>query len=32
MIAALAIRRSASLATLDRADFGRFKTFGLNLA
>jgi predicted nucleic acid-binding protein len=32
MIAALAIRRSASLATLDRADFGRFKTFGLHLA
>jgi len=32
MIAALAIRRSASLATLDSADFGRFKTFGLKLA
>ena len=32
MIAAVAIRRGARLATLDKADFGRFKSFGLSLA
>ena len=32
MIAAVALRRGARLATLDTADFSRFKNFGLNLA
>jgi predicted nucleic acid-binding protein len=32
MIAAVALRRGARLATLDTADFGRFKNFGLKLA
>jgi predicted nucleic acid-binding protein len=32
MIAALAIRRRAALATLDREDFSRFRSFGLKLA
>lgn len=32
MIAALAIRRRVPLATLDEADFNRFKGFGLKLA
>lgn len=32
MIAAVAIRRSAQLATLDKADFSRFRKLGLQLA
>jgi predicted nucleic acid-binding protein len=32
MIAAVALRRGARLATLDTGDFTRFKNFGLNLA
>ena len=32
MIAAVAIRRGARVATLDTADFGRFKNFGLKVA
>jgi predicted nucleic acid-binding protein len=32
MIAAVAIRRSARVATLDPADFARFKNFGLKVA
>jgi predicted nucleic acid-binding protein len=32
MIAAVALRRGAQLATLDTAVFGRFKNFGLRLA
>jgi predicted nucleic acid-binding protein len=32
MIAAVAIRRGARVATLDTADFGRFKDFGLKVS
>jgi len=32
MIAAVAIRRRAQLATLDKADFSRFRSLGLQLA